>query len=209
MQVTTTSGVWTFNGAFWLDSQVCFRTVWMRTVVQTKYVGLGPSGINAVSGQQCSSMFCFHLAEMNVLLDWPINEQGFLFGVCLLLQCFVMQRHHRWGGEFIDAMWHHRAVPPPPLGLPRDRTLTYATCLLSAVLGCSNSKSKKIGHKCYNIPKNPVRREKWLEAIRREHWTPTEHSRLYNEHKLTPELTLALVTLHVRRHQSVISSPTP
>uniref|UniRef100_A0A8C4HEU1 THAP-type domain-containing protein n=1 Tax=Dicentrarchus labrax TaxID=13489 RepID=A0A8C4HEU1_DICLA len=45
-------------------------------------------------------------------------------------------------------------------------------------VGCDNSKSKKTGHMFYNIPINTERRHKWLVAIKRDHWTPTEHSRL-------------------------------
>uniref|UniRef100_A0A673JN47 THAP-type domain-containing protein n=1 Tax=Sinocyclocheilus rhinocerous TaxID=307959 RepID=A0A673JN47_9TELE len=47
---------------------------------------------------------------------------------------------------------------------------------------CDNSKSQSNGLTFYNIPKNTERRQKWIAAIKRDHWTPTEHSRLCSEH---------------------------
>ena len=46
-------------------------------------------------------------------------------------------------------------------------------------VGCDNNKGKiKDGFKFYRIPKEITRRNKWIAAIKRDHWTPTEHSRL-------------------------------
>uniref|UniRef100_A0A671UY45 THAP-type domain-containing protein n=1 Tax=Sparus aurata TaxID=8175 RepID=A0A671UY45_SPAAU len=54
---------------------------------------------------------------------------------------------------------------------------------ICCAVGCNNSKSNKDGHIFYNIPKNTERRQKWIAAIRRIHWTPTEHSRWRPERK--------------------------
>ncbi|XP_041965645.1 THAP domain-containing protein 1-like isoform X1 [Alosa sapidissima] len=56
---------------------------------------------------------------------------------------------------------------------------------ICCAVGCNNSKSNKDGHTFYNIPKNKERRQKWIAAIKRDQWTPTEHSRLCNEHFIT------------------------
>ncbi|XP_039551068.1 THAP domain-containing protein 1-like [Pimephales promelas] len=55
---------------------------------------------------------------------------------------------------------------------------------ISCAVSCDNSKSQRYDKKLkfYNIPKNPERRHKWISAIKRDHWTPTEHSRLCSEH---------------------------
>ncbi|XP_077080745.1 uncharacterized protein LOC143733085 [Siphateles boraxobius] len=55
---------------------------------------------------------------------------------------------------------------------------------ICCAVSCDNSKSQRNDKKLkfYNIPKNPERRQKWISAIKRDHWTPTEHSRLCSEH---------------------------
>uniref|UniRef100_A0A8C6V4G1 THAP-type domain-containing protein n=1 Tax=Neogobius melanostomus TaxID=47308 RepID=A0A8C6V4G1_9GOBI len=40
-------------------------------------------------------------------------------------------------------------------------------------VGCTNALSEKKGLAFYKFPKDPVRRQKWITAIRRDHWTPT------------------------------------
>ncbi|KAL1268557.1 hypothetical protein QQF64_033920 [Cirrhinus molitorella] len=53
---------------------------------------------------------------------------------------------------------------------------------ICCAVGCDNSKSQSKGLTFYNIPKNSERRQKWIAAIKKDHWTPTEHSRLCSEH---------------------------
>uniref|UniRef100_A0A1X7T6W7 THAP-type domain-containing protein n=1 Tax=Amphimedon queenslandica TaxID=400682 RepID=A0A1X7T6W7_AMPQE len=43
--------------------------------------------------------------------------------------------------------------------------------------GCTNRQGK-IGIKFYRFPSHPGRRSKWIAAIKRQNWTPSEYSRL-------------------------------
>uniref|UniRef100_A0A672LLN9 THAP-type domain-containing protein n=1 Tax=Sinocyclocheilus grahami TaxID=75366 RepID=A0A672LLN9_SINGR len=49
---------------------------------------------------------------------------------------------------------------------------------ICCALGCDNSKSQRNGLTFYNIPKNTECHQKWIAAIKRDHWNPIEHSRL-------------------------------
>uniref|UniRef100_A0A8C6WY87 THAP domain-containing protein 1 n=1 Tax=Neogobius melanostomus TaxID=47308 RepID=A0A8C6WY87_9GOBI len=49
-------------------------------------------------------------------------------------------------------------------------------------MGCTNALSQKKGLAFYKFPKDPVRRQKWITAIRRDHRTPTAESKLCSEH---------------------------
>uniref|UniRef100_A0A671TT34 THAP-type domain-containing protein n=1 Tax=Sparus aurata TaxID=8175 RepID=A0A671TT34_SPAAU len=66
---------------------------------------------------------------------------------------------------------------------------------ICCAVGCNNSKSNKDGHIFYNIPKNTERRQKWIAAIRRIHWTPAEHSRLCNHHFISGKFIDSELTL--------------
>ena len=52
-------------------------------------------------------------------------------------------------------------------------------------VGCKNLRTKgsKIGF--FRVPANPEKREKWIAAIHRSNWTPTQHSRLCGAHFAT------------------------
>ncbi|XP_048243694.1 THAP domain-containing protein 1-like [Haliotis rufescens] len=49
-------------------------------------------------------------------------------------------------------------------------------------IGCSNRGGGENHHKFFRIPKEEDVRKKWIFAIRRKDWTPTEYSRICNEH---------------------------
>uniref|UniRef100_H2ZYA6 X-ray repair cross complementing 2 n=1 Tax=Latimeria chalumnae TaxID=7897 RepID=H2ZYA6_LATCH len=48
--------------------------------------------------------------------------------------------------------------------------------------GCNNRYGKVPGVSFYRIPTNPVRRQQWVSAIKREGWQPTRHTRLCSAH---------------------------
>jgi hypothetical protein len=48
--------------------------------------------------------------------------------------------------------------------------------------GCASRYSKKKGVKLYRFPMDPERRSLWIQAIKREKWQPTEHSRICGRH---------------------------
>lgn len=47
---------------------------------------------------------------------------------------------------------------------------------------CSNRRNKRPQLQYYRIPKERKLRQKWLDLIRREGWTPNDYSRLCSEH---------------------------
>ena len=49
-------------------------------------------------------------------------------------------------------------------------------------VGCKNRCSKKKGIKLYTFPKDPVRREQWECAVRREGWKANKYSRICSAH---------------------------
>ena len=49
--------------------------------------------------------------------------------------------------------------------------------------GCDNRFRTRQGLGFYRFPTLPHdRRKKWIAGVRRKHWTPTKHSRIYGEH---------------------------
>lgn len=65
-----------------------------------------------------------------------------------------------------------------------DRDAIFRTDLLSicCAVRCDNNKSQKTGLTFHYTPQNTERRETWIAAIKRYHWTSTEHYRLCSEH---------------------------
>ncbi|KAJ0005077.1 hypothetical protein NQD34_011291 [Periophthalmus magnuspinnatus] len=61
-------------------------------------------------------------------------------------------------------------------------------------VGCANSKSQKKGLFFYNIPKDSVRRQKWINAIGTGQCTPTIHSRRCSEHFVSDRPNINLFT---------------
>ena len=47
---------------------------------------------------------------------------------------------------------------------------------------CHNRRGDKPGLTFHRFPVDRQRREKWIAAVRREDWQPTEHTRLCGEH---------------------------
>lgn len=50
--------------------------------------------------------------------------------------------------------------------------------------GCTNRQGKA-GIKFFRFPKDVERRKKWIVAIKRQNWTPTEYSRVCSAHFVT------------------------
>ncbi|XP_033977720.1 uncharacterized protein LOC117475554 [Trematomus bernacchii] len=53
---------------------------------------------------------------------------------------------------------------------------------ICCAVGCDNSRQRNPGLQFVSIPKDVDRRNKWLAAIRRDHWQPTSNSRLCSQH---------------------------
>ena len=49
-------------------------------------------------------------------------------------------------------------------------------------VGCKNRWRKGCNISFYRFPSNPERRERWIAAVKRENWHPTEHTWLCSEH---------------------------
>ena len=56
---------------------------------------------------------------------------------------------------------------------------------ICCAVGCDSSRQRNPEMQFYSIPKDVERRNKWLAAIRRDHWQPTANSRLCNQHFLS------------------------
>ena len=54
-------------------------------------------------------------------------------------------------------------------------------------VGCSNVYRKGSGVKFYRFPSDPERKAKWIAAVRRENWTPTEYTWICSQHFVTGE----------------------
>ena len=54
-------------------------------------------------------------------------------------------------------------------------------------VGCSNVYRKGSGTKFYRFPSDPERKSKWIAAVRRENWTPNEHTWICSQHFVTGE----------------------
>ena len=48
-------------------------------------------------------------------------------------------------------------------------------------VGCTN-RHKRAGLSYHRFPKDKIRRDQWIAAVKREKWTPTEGSRLCGAH---------------------------
>ena len=49
-------------------------------------------------------------------------------------------------------------------------------------VGCSNRYSKSCGISFYRFPTDEAKRSKWIAAVRRYNWEPSEHSWLCSAH---------------------------
>ncbi|KAF3838847.1 hypothetical protein F7725_010615 [Dissostichus mawsoni] len=59
---------------------------------------------------------------------------------------------------------------------------------ICCAVGCDNSRQRNPGLQFVSIPKDLDRRNKWLAAIRRDHWQPTSNSRLKkNDNPMSPD----------------------
>ena len=59
---------------------------------------------------------------------------------------------------------------------------------ICCAVGCDNSRQRNPGIQFVSIPKDLDRRNKWLAAIRRDHWQPTSNSRLCSQHFVSGKL---------------------
>ena len=48
-------------------------------------------------------------------------------------------------------------------------------------VGCSNRKNRE-RVSFYRFPTENERRQRWIAAVKRDNWLPTEHSRLCSQH---------------------------
>uniref|UniRef100_A0A8C5AKF4 THAP-type domain-containing protein n=1 Tax=Gadus morhua TaxID=8049 RepID=A0A8C5AKF4_GADMO len=63
---------------------------------------------------------------------------------------------------------------------------------ICCAVGCNNSRTRNPGLIFYSLPTEKSRRDKWLAAIRRDHWAPTSHSLLCSEHFVSGKISLQL-----------------
>ena len=58
-----------------------------------------------------------------------------------------------------------------------------------AAVGCSMRRNTNLLSKVkmYRFPKDPVRRSAWVNAMKRDSWTPTNNSLICNAHFITGE----------------------
>ena len=52
-------------------------------------------------------------------------------------------------------------------------------------VGCSNRYNRESSLNFYRFPKDTVRRNKWIAAVRRKKWKPTQHSWICSAHFLS------------------------
>ena len=60
-------------------------------------------------------------------------------------------------------------------------------------IGCANRYRKGSNVKFYRFPTDALRRDLWVSAMRRENWSPKEHSRLCSEHFLSSNLFVNVI----------------
>lgn len=49
-------------------------------------------------------------------------------------------------------------------------------------VGCRNKRGDKANLSFYRFPRDLARRQKWIAAISRKNWTPTDFTRICNDH---------------------------
>ena len=66
-------------------------------------------------------------------------------------------------------------------------------------IGCCNRYSKGCGIHFYRFPKGKSKRSKWIAAVRREKWEPTEHTWLCSAHFISVKKAMihSLLTIHL------------
>nr|XP_053649362.1 uncharacterized protein LOC128700283 isoform X2 [Cherax quadricarinatus] len=57
--------------------------------------------------------------------------------------------------------------------------------IFCCAVGCSNRQGDKLNLAFHRFPKDLERRKKWISALRRKNWEPTQYSRLCSEHFIT------------------------
>ena len=69
------------------------------------------------------------------------------------------------------------------LAIPNSDFCRQAAMVKSCcAVGCSNRASKGSGISFYRFPSDPERRSKWIAAVKRENWEPSEHSWICSAH---------------------------
>ena len=63
--------------------------------------------------------------------------------------------------------------------------------------------SGKVRSYVFRFPTNPDQRNKWISAIRRDNWSPSEYSRLCSDHFLTAEQKFYTELLCIRYSHSI------
>ncbi|XP_060755369.1 peroxynitrite isomerase THAP4-like isoform X1 [Neoarius graeffei] len=56
--------------------------------------------------------------------------------------------------------------------------MVFACC----AVGCHNRQGQHAGRSFYRFPTDPDKRAKWIAAVNRQDWEPTEYSRLCSDH---------------------------
>ena len=59
-------------------------------------------------------------------------------------------------------------------------------------VGCHNVFVKGNGIHWYKFPPEPETRARWISAVRREHWEPTQNSWICSEHLISGEKAVIL-----------------
>ncbi|XP_060776626.1 peroxynitrite isomerase THAP4-like [Neoarius graeffei] len=59
--------------------------------------------------------------------------------------------------------------------------MVFACC----AVGCHNRQGQRAGLSFYRFPTDPDKRAKWIAAVKRHDWEPTEYSRLCSDHLIS------------------------
>ncbi|XP_060770611.1 peroxynitrite isomerase THAP4-like [Neoarius graeffei] len=59
--------------------------------------------------------------------------------------------------------------------------MVFACC----AVGCHNRQGQRAGLSFYRFPTDPDKRAKWIAAVKRQDWEPTEYSRLCSDHLIS------------------------
>ena len=59
--------------------------------------------------------------------------------------------------------------------------------------GCTNRKTKDSQKQFFRIPADPDQRQRWIAAINRDNWSPTEYSRLCSDHFIEGNLSVVVL----------------